>query len=62
MVAAAGNRVEALHRIAVGGYLLPADLPPGSWTWLEPADLERLDPPATHMADSPEAIQAVTPD
>lgn len=42
MVAAAGNRVEALSRIAVGGLTLPADLPPGAWRWLESADLDRL--------------------
>jgi 16S rRNA pseudouridine516 synthase len=47
MVAAAGNRVEGLHRIAVGGYTLPATLPMGSWQWLEAAELELLrSPPA----------------
>lgn len=34
MVAAAGNRVEALHRIAVGNYTLPAALAPGKWKWI----------------------------
>jgi 16S rRNA pseudouridine516 synthase len=34
MVAASGNRVEALHREAVGAYVLPADLAPGKWRWL----------------------------
>jgi 16S rRNA pseudouridine516 synthase len=33
MVAAIGNRVEALHRSAVGGWRLPADLAPGAWRW-----------------------------
>lgn len=42
MVAAAGNRVERLRRMAVGGLELPADLPEGHWRWLEAADLERL--------------------
>jgi 16S rRNA pseudouridine516 synthase len=42
MVAAAGNRVEALHREAVGGLALPADLPPGAWRWLVAVDLEKL--------------------
>lgn len=42
MVAAAGNRVEALRRIAIGGLVLPDDLAEGEWRWLEPADLERL--------------------
>jgi 16S rRNA pseudouridine516 synthase len=48
MLAAAGNRVEGLHRIAVGGYTLPATLPMGGWQWLEAAELEMLrSPPAT---------------
>lgn len=42
MAAAAGNRVEALHRVAVGGFALPAGLAPGAWKWLEPAELEQL--------------------
>lgn len=43
MVAAAGNRVEALHRSRIGGLVLPADLAPGQWRWLEPADLALLE-------------------
>jgi 16S rRNA pseudouridine516 synthase len=35
MVAAAGNRVEALHRSAIGQLDLPEDLPAGQWRWLE---------------------------
>lgn len=35
MIAAAGNRVEALHRVCVGGYALPDWLPAGAWTWIE---------------------------
>ena len=42
MVAAAGNRVEALRRISVGGFNLPEALALGEWMWLEAADLERL--------------------
>ena len=42
MVAAVGNRVEALHREALGELALPADLLPGQWRWLTPADLARL--------------------
>ena len=61
MVAAAGNRVEALHRIAVGGYRLPPDLPAGSWTWLEPADLERLNRPPSDGPDFSAAIEPVKP-
>ena len=42
MVAAAGNRVEALHREALGDLSLPANLKPGEWCWLMPADLDKL--------------------
>jgi 16S rRNA pseudouridine516 synthase len=42
MVAAVGNRVEALHRAALGDLSLPDDLLPGQWRWLTPADLTRL--------------------
>jgi len=42
MIAAAGNRVEALHRIAVGGYALAAALQPGDFSWLEPDDLAKI--------------------
>lgn len=42
MVAAAGNRVEALRRIAIGGLALPEDLPVGEWRWLTADDLEKL--------------------
>jgi len=45
MIGATGNRVEALHREAIGFYALPADLPPGSWRWLEPEDLKQLEQP-----------------
>ncbi|HET7772763.1 MAG TPA: 16S rRNA pseudouridine(516) synthase [Burkholderiaceae bacterium] len=31
MVAAAGNRVEALHRVQIGSLRLPADVAPGRW-------------------------------
>lgn len=34
MLAAVGNRVEALHRSCIGGLALPADLAPGQWCWL----------------------------
>lgn len=42
MVAAVGNRVEALHREALGGLFLPADLRPGEWRWLAGEDYARL--------------------
>jgi len=34
MLAAVGNRVEALHRSAFGALALPAELAPGQWQWL----------------------------
>jgi 16S rRNA pseudouridine516 synthase len=46
MVAAAGNRVEALHRSRIGGLVLPSDLAPGQWRWLGAEDLALLQPAA----------------
>jgi 16S rRNA pseudouridine516 synthase len=42
MVAAAGNRVEALHRERIGGLALPALLAEGAWQWLDESDLGAL--------------------
>jgi 16S rRNA pseudouridine516 synthase len=42
MVAAVGNRVEALHRSRIGGLALPGDLAPGQWRWLSSEDLGRI--------------------
>jgi 16S rRNA pseudouridine516 synthase len=42
MVAAAGNRVEALHRERVGGLALPASLAEGAWQWLDESHLGAL--------------------
>lgn len=42
MVAAVGNRVEALHRERIGELSLPADLKPGEWRWLSTVDLQKL--------------------
>ena len=42
MVAAAGNRVEALHRVTIGGYNLSPALAAGAWAWLDDDDLARL--------------------
>ena len=42
MVAAVGNRVEALHRSRIGGLALPTDLAPGEWRWLGEDELASL--------------------
>ncbi len=42
MLAAVGNRVEALHRSQIGGLQLPSDLGPGQWRWLSSADVASL--------------------
>ena len=50
MIAAAGNHVDALHREAIGGFVLPDSLAPGAWRWLNDAelgDLEQTWPSAT---------------
>jgi 16S rRNA pseudouridine516 synthase len=47
MLAAVGNRVEALHRARIGGLVLPGDLVPGQWRWLSAADLVSISTPAT---------------
>ncbi len=44
MVAAVGNRVEALHRSRFGALALPADLAPGQWCFLR--GIEDIVPPA----------------
>lgn len=46
MIAAIGNRVEALSRIQIGALTLPADLAPGQWRWLTPNDLRLLTSPS----------------
>lgn len=35
MVAAVGNHVAGLHRIAIGGFSLPVTMPFGQWMWLD---------------------------
>jgi len=42
MVAAAGNRVEALHRSRIGDLALPDELAAGQWRWLTAAEVEAL--------------------
>jgi 16S rRNA pseudouridine516 synthase len=38
MVAAVGNRVEALHRLQMGTLELDPSLEPGQWRWLTPQE------------------------
>ncbi|MBX9575497.1 MAG: pseudouridine synthase [Caulobacteraceae bacterium] len=40
MFAAAGNHVEALHRERMGALTIPADLAPGDWRLLAPAEVD----------------------
>ncbi len=42
MVAAAGNRVEGLHREAIGDFALPPELEPGEWRWLCASERQQL--------------------
>ena len=42
MVAAVGNRVEALHRSAIGSLVLDENLPPGQWRWLQQSEVQSL--------------------
>ena len=47
MIAAAGNRVDRLHRAAISGFSLDDSLPVGHWRFLEETDLASLDTPGT---------------
>jgi 16S rRNA pseudouridine516 synthase len=51
MVAAVGNRVEALHRSCIGTLTLPEDLAPGQWRWLRAEDLKKLSGAALPSAE-----------
>ncbi len=42
MVAAVGNRVETLHRSAIGDLHLSDELAPGAWRWLTPEEVQGL--------------------
>jgi 16S rRNA pseudouridine516 synthase len=42
MLAAVGNRVEALHRSQIGDVVLPDDLAPGQWRWLTEGQVTAL--------------------
>ncbi len=45
MLAAVGNRVEALHRAQMGGLALDTDLREGQWRWLTTDDLALINAP-----------------
>jgi 16S rRNA pseudouridine516 synthase len=45
MVAAAGNRVEALHRSAFGALRLASELAPGQWRWVDADERAALTTP-----------------
>ena len=42
MLAAVGNRVEALHRSQIGQLHLPADLAAGQWRWLNATQVQAM--------------------
>lgn len=43
MLASVGNRVAALHRVAIGAYRLPDELLPGAWRWLSDEDVKQVE-------------------
>lgn len=43
MVAAAGNRVESLQRVAIGHFWLPPELAPGQWRFLSADEIAALE-------------------
>ena len=45
MLAAVSNRVEALERIAIGQFQMPADWKIGSWHWLTSEQLKQIETP-----------------
>jgi 16S rRNA pseudouridine516 synthase len=42
MFAAAGNRVESIHRVAIGPIKLDDSLASGQWRWLDESELSAL--------------------
>ena len=51
MLAAVGNRVDALHRSAYGALVLPPTLAPGQWAWVDATDI--TPPSHPRPADAP---------
>jgi len=45
MLAAAGNRVETLHRSRFGALTIPAGLKPGQWCWTRPSQIDATSHP-----------------
>lgn len=45
MLAAVGNRVEALHRSRFGALTIPAGLKPGQWCWAAPSQIDNQPQP-----------------
>lgn len=43
MIAAVGNRVDALHRSQIGSYLLPPELSASEWCYVEPECIAKSD-------------------
>jgi 16S rRNA pseudouridine516 synthase len=61
MLAAVGNRVETLHRSRFGPWVLPAELAPGQWRWVNVAELAaplRAGATAAEPACAPDASSA----
>lgn len=58
MVAAAGNRVETLHRSRYGALNLPSNLPSGGWAWIDVDALYAA--PVTDSAGAPAPDQVDT--
>ena len=55
MIAAAGNRVEALHRSAFGQLTLDGALAPGQWRWVSTAERSALADPRSAFTGAPAA-------
>lgn len=57
MLAAVGNRVDALHRSRFGALALPAELAPGQWRFIDPGALTTE---ATSETTTPTATQTTS--
>lgn len=59
MLAAVGNRVEALHRSRIGTLVLTSDLPSGQWRWLTTDEIAMLTVADTTASKSQQRLAAV---